>query len=47
MQQRIYKIKNVLRGYIRNNDFDHFWTITFDPKEVGTDNLVRYQAMEK
>lgn len=47
VQQRIYKIKNVLRGYIRNNDFDHFWTITFDPKEVGTDNLVRYQAMEK
>ena len=47
VQQRIYKIKNVLRGYIRNNDFDHFWTITFDPKRLVRDNLVRYQAMEK
>lgn len=41
----IYKIKSKLRGYARENKFDYFWTLTFDPKKCGQSDYFRFTEM--
>jgi len=43
----LYKTKNKLRDYARNNHFDKFWTLTFDPKICGESDDYRFEEMEK
>ncbi len=46
-ERHLYEVKTKLRDYARNNDFDHFWTLTFDPKICGKDNSYRFSEMKK
>ena len=46
-QANLYKTKNKLRDYARNNYFDKFWTLTFDPKICGESDDYRFDEMEK
>jgi len=46
-KQNLYKTKNKLRDYARNNHFDKFWTLTFDPKICGTSDSLRFEEMRK
>lgn len=43
--KHIYEVKRKLGDYARNNEFDHFWTLTFDPKMCGKDNDYRFTEM--
>lgn len=43
----LYKTKNKLRDYARNNYFDKFWTLTFDPKICGKSDDYRFEEMGK
>lgn len=43
----LYKTKNKLRDYAKNNSFDKFWTLTFDPKICGASDDYRFAEMEK
>ena len=43
--KQVYDIKTKIRDYIRNNDFDYFWTLTFDPKICGKSNDLRFDDM--
>lgn len=43
----LYKTKNKLRDYARNNYFDKFWTLTFDPKICGESDDYRFDEMKK
>lgn len=44
-QRHLFEVKRKLNDYARNNDFDHFWTLTFDPKLCGKDNDYRFSEM--
>lgn len=46
-KQNLYKTKNKLRDYARNNHFDKFWTLTFDPKKFGSSDNLRFEEMKK
>ncbi|MGH2016914.1 rolling circle replication-associated protein [Aerococcus urinaeequi] len=46
-KQNLYKTKNKLRDYARNNYFDKFWTLTFDPKKFGSSDNLRFEEMQK
>lgn len=46
-QANLYKTKNKLRDYARNNYFDKFWTLTFDPKKFGNSDNLRFEEMQK
>ena len=46
-KQNLYKTKNKLRDYARNNHFDKFWTLTFDPKEFGSSDNLRFEEMQR
>ena len=46
-KQNLYKTKSKLRDYARNNHFDKFWTLTFDPKICGESDDYRFDEMEK
>lgn len=46
-RQNLYKTKNKLRDYARNNHFDKFWTLTFDPKIYGFSDNLRFEEMQK
>lgn len=46
-KHRLFKIKNKMKDYARNNDFSYFFTLTFDPEKYGTDNVIRYEHMKK
>jgi len=46
-KQNLYKTKNKLRDYARNNHFDKFWTLTFDPKKFGSSDNLRFEEMQK
>ena len=43
----LYKTKNKLRDYAKNNNFDKFWTLTFDPKICGASDDYRFEEMKK
>lgn len=43
----LYKTKNKLRDYAKNNHFDKFWTLTFDPKICGASDDYRFEEMRK
>lgn len=43
--REIYRIKSKLRGYARENKFDYFWTLTFDPKKCGQSDYFRFTEM--
>lgn len=43
--RHLYEVRRKLNDYARNNDFDHFWTLTFDPKKCGKDNDFRFTEM--
>jgi len=43
----LYKTKNKLRDYAKNNHFDKFWTLTFDPKICGASDDYRFEEMQK
>lgn len=44
-RKEIYAVRTKIRDYIRNNDFDYFWTLTFDPKVCGKSNDLRFREM--
>ncbi|MGK0555440.1 rolling circle replication-associated protein [Macrococcus capreoli] len=48
-KHHIFEIKNLIKDYVLCNHFDHFWTLTFDPKkfhgEVSDD--LAYEMMLK
>lgn len=46
-KQNLYKTKSKLRDYARNNHFDKFWTLTFDPKNFGSSDNLRFEEMQK
>ena len=46
-KQNLYKTKSKLRDYARNNHFDKFWTLTFDPKKFGSSDNLRFEEMQK
>ena len=46
-KQNLYKTKNKLRDYARNNYFDKFWTLTFDPKKFGSSDNLRFEEMQR
>lgn len=46
-QHNLYKTKTKLRDYARNNHFDKFWTLTFDPKKYGKSDNLRFEEMQK
>lgn len=46
-KQNLYKTKSKLRDYARNNYFDKFWTLTFDPKKFGSSDNLRFEEMQK
>lgn len=46
-KQNLYKTKSKLRDYARNNHFDKFWTLTFDPKTYGKSDNFRFEEMRK
>ena len=43
----LYKTKNKLRDYAKNNHFNKFWTLTFDPKICGASDDYRFDEMKK
>lgn len=43
----LWKVKNKLRDYARNNDFDMFWTLTFDNNKVANVDDYRFDEMNK
>ena len=46
-RQNLYKIKRKITDYIRNNDFDTFYTLTFDPKLYSVSDDLRFNEMYK
>lgn len=44
-KKQLFAVKTKIRDYIRNNDFDYFWTLTFDPKICGKSNDLRFSDM--
>lgn len=46
-RENLYKVKRKITDYIRNNDFDTFYTLTFDPKIYGYSDDLRYNEMYK
>ena len=46
-KQYLWKVKNKLRDYARNNDFDMFWTLTFDNNKVANVDDYRFDEMNK
>lgn len=45
-EKHMYEIRRKMRDYARNNDFNHFWTLTFAPKDWGSDDDLRYDLMK-
>ena len=43
----LWKVKNKLRDYARNNDFDMFWTLTFDNNKIADVDDYRFDEMNK
>ena len=46
-KQYLWKVKNKLRDYARNNDFDMFWTLTFDNNKIANVDDYRFDEMNK
>jgi len=43
----LWKVKNKLRDYARNNNFDMFWTLTFDNNKVADVDDYRFEEMNR
>lgn len=45
----IYQVRTKIKDYILNNNFDTFWTLTFDPKicDEAIEDEYRYEEMRK
>lgn len=45
----IFEVRNLIKDYILSNDFDMFWTLTFDPKKCNeaVSDEYRYIEMNK
>lgn len=46
-EQYLWKVKNKLRDYARNNDFDMFWTLTFNNNKVANIDDYRFEEMNR
>ncbi len=46
-EEHIYDVQRKLRDYAMNNDFEYFWTLTFDPKKCGRSNDLRFDDMRQ
>lgn len=46
-RKNLYKVKRKVVDYIRNNEFNLFWTLTFDPKIYGYEDNMRFDEMRK
>lgn len=44
-ERHMYEVRGKLRDYARNNEFNHFWTLTFDPKKHGHADELRFDLM--
>ena len=47
IEKNIFESKNKLRDYARNNDFDMFWTLTFDNNKIADVDDYRFDEMNK
>lgn len=46
-RKNLYKVKRKVVDYVRNNEFNMFWTLTFDPKIYGYEDNMRFDEMYK
>lgn len=46
-QRHLYEVRRKINDYARNNDFQYFVTLTFDPKQCGKDNDLRFDLMKR
>lgn len=48
-KRHIFEVRTKIKDYILNNDFDTFWTLTFDPKicDEAIEDEYRYEEMRK
>uniref|UniRef100_UPI0020CE5191 rolling circle replication-associated protein n=2 Tax=Staphylococcus nepalensis TaxID=214473 RepID=UPI0020CE5191 len=48
-KRHIYEVRTKIKDYILNNNFDTFWTLTFDPKicDEAIEDEYRYEEMRK
>lgn len=46
-EEHIYDVKRKIRDYAMNNDFEYFWTLTFDPKKCGKSDDLRFEDMRQ
>lgn len=46
-RKNLYKVKRKVVDYVRNNEFNLFWTLTFDPKKYGYEDNMRFDEMHK
>lgn len=48
-KRHIYQVRTKIKDYILNNNFDMFWTLTFDPKicDEAIEDEYRYEEMRK
>lgn len=46
-QKHVFEVKRKLHDYALNNEFDRFWTLTFDPKLTDSDDELRFDLMAK
>lgn len=46
-EEHIYDVQRKIRDYAMNNDFEYFWTLTFDPKKCGKSDDLRFEDMRK
>lgn len=48
-KRHIYEVRTKIKDYILNNEFDTFWTLTFDPKicDEAIEDEYRYSEMRK
>lgn len=48
-KKHIFEVKNLIKDYILSNEFDMFWTLTFDPKkcDAASEDEYRYDEMKR
>lgn len=46
-ENHVFEVQRKLKDYAMNNDFNYFWTLTFDPKKCGKSDELRFEDMRK
>lgn len=46
-EEHIFDVQRKIRDYAMNNDFQYFWTLTFDPKKCGKSDDLRFEDMRQ